>query len=97
LSQFKLLWEILDVGHEEGLGRRLKQQCSVRLPGKSQMIPIFDPRPLDEDHLGPLRSAQPIIQLKELEVDRERYQVWLAWLRHRRKLGPQEQKANGPG
>jgi hypothetical protein len=59
----------------------------MELPGKSKMIPIFDPAPLVRDKavLWEIGSAQPMMQLKELEVDQTRYQEWKAWVRRCQK------------
>jgi hypothetical protein len=42
-------------------------------------IPALCPHPIgNPDSLGSYVSSQPIIQLKELEVDRVRYDQWKA-------------------
>jgi hypothetical protein len=46
-------------------------------------MPVFDPAPLVRDQAVPwqIGSAQPIMQLKELEVNQTRYQAWKDWVR----------------
>lgn len=48
-------------------------------------IPAICPSHVHPDSLGSYVSSQPIIQLKELEPDRVRYDQWKAMLTYKRK------------
>lgn len=48
-------------------------------------IPILVPPPLKDDPTAPVGSPQPIMQLKELEVDHVRYLEWKASLKKKTK------------
>ena len=59
-------------------------------------IPILQPTPLTNDPYAPVGSAQPILQLKELEVDMVRYGEWKMSLKCHKKRKIWEDRMHTP-
>jgi hypothetical protein len=63
----------------------------------SVSIPALCPHPVNTANVGSYVSSQPIIQLKELEVDRVRYDQWKASLLKTKIKRTAKSKQSGTG